>query len=135
MVGLARFFASDLRAVVFSVDYRLAPEFKLPTIHEDCYEALNWVIKRARFYRADASRVALWGCSAGGHLAATVAMRDAFEHTESRICWVSLVVPATCHDTKFMGTYTKSRSIRSKYTDPLGPHGAELTEGIQRLRK
>jgi acetyl esterase/lipase len=40
---LSRFFASDLDAVVISVDYSLAPENKFPRPLDDCYEALNWV--------------------------------------------------------------------------------------------
>ncbi|EXJ76589.1 uncharacterized protein A1O5_01097 [Cladophialophora psammophila CBS 110553] len=94
---LATFFASDLRTVVFGIDYRLAPEHNLRVIHEDCYQALNWVVTNCPRYRADSSRLGLWGCSAGGHLAATVAMRDAQEYKPSRIRQVNLTVPATCH--------------------------------------
>ncbi|KAL2402451.1 hypothetical protein ABEF95_002504 [Exophiala dermatitidis] len=94
---LSKFFASELRAVVFGVDYRLAPEHNILTIHEDAYQALEWVIKNAEKYSIDSGRIALWGCSAGGHLAATVAMRDAKEHNPSRLSQVNLVVPALCH--------------------------------------
>lgn len=95
--GLPTFFASELGAVVFGVDYRLAPEHNILTIHEDAYQALDWVFENASTYHVDPSRVAIWGCSSGGHLAAGVAMRDAKEHQPSRLCQVNLVVPALCH--------------------------------------
>jgi alpha/beta hydrolase fold len=96
---LSIFFASELRAVVFSVQYRLAPEHDLRTIVNDCYEAVNWTMSPASCttYRTDAARLGLWGCSAGAHLAATVALRDATEHNPARFCVMSLVVPAVCH--------------------------------------
>lgn len=83
------------------MDYRLAPEHDIQVIHSDCYEALNWVMTHALTYKLDRSRLALWGCSAGAHLAATVAMRDAEEHAPSRIRQMNLVVPAVCHPDNF----------------------------------
>jgi acetyl esterase/lipase len=58
---------------------------------------VNWVVENAARYKIDLSRVAVWGCSAGGHLAAGVAMRDAKERNPSRICQLNLVVPALSH--------------------------------------
>lgn len=90
------FLARETQSVVFGVDYRLAPEYRFPVPHNDSYEALNYVVVNAQKYRIDVTRIALWGASAGGNLAAGVALRDAQEHNPMRIRHVSLVVPALC---------------------------------------
>jgi alpha-L-fucosidase 2 len=59
----------------FSVDYRLAPEWKHPAAVEDVEAAVRWVRANARKYRIDPERIAIMGESAGGHLAALVALR------------------------------------------------------------
>ena len=64
-------FARELGATVVSVDYRLAPEHPYPAPVEDCYSALNWL--RA-LPSVDPDRVAIGGASAGGGLAATLAL-------------------------------------------------------------
>ena len=71
--------AREVRAVVVSVDYRLAPEFKAPTAAYDCIDATHWVAGHGDVLRADTSRLAVVGDSAGGNLAAVVALaaRDA----------------------------------------------------------
>lgn len=88
--------ASETRSVVFGVDYRLAPEHRFPVPHNDSYEALNYIVANAQKYGIDITRIALWGASAGGNLAAGVALRDAQEHSPTRIRHASLVVPALC---------------------------------------
>ncbi|EAS30394.3 esterase [Coccidioides immitis RS] len=60
-------------AVVFDVDYRLAPEYKYPTAIEDCWAAFQWVRSKAEVFNLDTNRMAVGGASAGGHLAAVVA--------------------------------------------------------------
>ena len=91
-----RFMANETQSVMFGVDYRLAPEHVFPVPHDDSYEALNHVIANADKYGIDTMRIALWGASAGGNLAAGVALRDAHEHDQTRICHVSLVAPPLC---------------------------------------
>ncbi len=56
--------------VAVAVNYRLAPRHKFPTQIEDCRKALDWVRKHAAGYKIDPERLAAWGYSAGGHLAA-----------------------------------------------------------------
>jgi acetyl esterase/lipase len=53
---------------VVSIDYRLAPTTTFPASFEDCLDALDWAIDHADTLAADASRIGLWGDSAGGHL-------------------------------------------------------------------
>src|SRR5271167_2308007 len=68
---LCRRFSTRLGVTVASVDYRLAPEHPYPAPLEDCYEALAWL---ARLPAVDRERVAIGGASAGGGLAAALAL-------------------------------------------------------------
>lgn len=68
---LCRRFAREVGATVASVDYRLAPENPYPIPLEDCYSALAWL---ARLPSVDPARVAIGGASAGGGLAAALAL-------------------------------------------------------------
>jgi len=65
---------SRTRIQVFSAEYRLPPEFTLSTTLEDCYSALVWLQKHAQQYKIDPSRLAVQGESAGGGLAAALAL-------------------------------------------------------------
>ena len=66
--------AEETRAVVVSVDYRLAPENKFPTAHEDAFAAYKWVKANASKYNWNPAKVAVAGESAGGNMAITVSM-------------------------------------------------------------
>lgn len=68
---LCRRFSRELGITVASVDYRLAPEHPYPAPLEDCYSALTWL---AGLPAVDAGRVAVGGASAGGGLAAALAL-------------------------------------------------------------
>ncbi|WFU21466.1 alpha/beta hydrolase [Bradyrhizobium sp. CB1717] len=65
--------------IVISVDYRLAPEHKFPAAADDAIAATRWIAAHARELGIDASRLSIGGDSAGGNLAAVVALaaRDA----------------------------------------------------------
>ena len=69
-----RSMAQGVGAVVVSVDYRLAPEHSAPAAHDDVFAAVEWAAKHAAEYGADPSKIVLAGDSAGGNLAATVAI-------------------------------------------------------------
>jgi acetyl esterase/lipase len=59
-----------------SIDYRLAPETKLPGIVEDLEDAFAWVrAEGPKLFHVDTSRIAVWGGSAGGYLALAAGFR------------------------------------------------------------
>lgn len=68
---LCRRFSARLGMTVASVDYRLAPEHPYPAALEDCYSALTWL---AGLPAVDRDRLAIGGASAGGGLAAALAL-------------------------------------------------------------
>lgn len=83
--------ARALGIVVVSVDYRLAPEHPYPAGLEDCFAALGLL---ARLPEVDPTRVAVHGQSAGGCLAAGVALL-ARDRNGPALCFQSLDVPVT----------------------------------------
>jgi acetyl esterase len=74
--GLCRVICQDAAIHVLSVEYRLAPEHKAPAAFDDCMAAYRWALAHAAELGADASRVGVGGDSAGGNLAALVALRS-----------------------------------------------------------
>ncbi|TQF74649.1 alpha/beta hydrolase [Rhodococcus spelaei] len=72
--GICRAMANGVGAVVVSVDYRLAPESPWPAAPDDVYAAVEWAAAHAEELGADAERLVVAGDSAGGNLAAVVAL-------------------------------------------------------------
>ncbi|WP_175911778.1 alpha/beta hydrolase [Burkholderia metallica] len=101
--GYVRGAAKDLEAVhrslvtqlgcaLISIDYRLAPETVFPGAIEDCYAALAWVFREADALGLDASRIGVAGESAGGGLAAALALL-ARDRNEYRLAFQHLIYP------------------------------------------
>jgi len=76
---LCRQLTAEAGVTVVNVDYRLAPEHKFPAAADDAWAATRWTVAHASEFGVDAGRLAVGGDSAGGNLAAVVALqaRDA----------------------------------------------------------
>ena len=74
--GLCRMICGDAAIHVLSVEYRLAPEHKAPAAVDDCFAAYQWALGHAAELGAEPSQVGVGGDSAGGNLAALVALRS-----------------------------------------------------------
>ncbi|KAF1879146.1 hypothetical protein Lal_00047818 [Lupinus albus] len=74
--------ANSTKSIIVSVEYRLAPEHRLPAAYDDSVEALQWIKDSKDSWltnHADYSRTYLMGESAGGNIAYNVALRAAAE--------------------------------------------------------
>lgn len=90
---IARRLAAATGAVVASVEYRLAPEFKYPAQVDDTVDALEFLLTQGEDFGLDTRKVAVAGESAGGHLTIVSAM--ALKSAKTRLCGILPVVPAT----------------------------------------
>lgn len=89
--------ANQAGCKVVSVEYRLAPEHKFPAPFDDCYAALEWVAANAASIGVDPNKLAVGGDSAGGNLAAAVALK-ARDTKGPGIKFQVLVYPVTDHN-------------------------------------
>ncbi len=94
---LARALAAASRATVVAVDYRLAPEAPQPAQFDDAYAATEWVSRNVDSLGVDAGRLAMVGDSAGGSLAAAVALA-ARDRGGPAICAQVLLYPGLDRD-------------------------------------
>lgn len=104
-------FLADKGFAVFSIPYRLAPEFTFPTQLEDVKKAIAWIHFNAIKFGADSTRLVLMGRSAGGNLA--------------------LLAGYTSHDVKISGiiSFYPATDLKEMYFDPPqpDPHNVPLT--------
>jgi acetyl esterase len=84
--------AIETGAVVVSVEYRLAPEHAFPAALHDCYGALRFLASHAGELGADTDRLAVYGASAGGGLAAATAL-FARDQGGPSLCFQMLQIP------------------------------------------
>jgi acetyl esterase len=113
--SVCRMLANRADCLVVAVDYRLAPEHKFPAAVEDCHVALNWVATHAVELGGDTNCIAVGGDSAGGNLAAVMAIlaRDA---AHPKLAFQLLIYPCTAPEPetashhKFREGYILSRN-------------------------
>jgi len=91
---VCRSLAHRTPCVVVSVDYRRSPELKYPVPLDDCETALRWMVDRAANLGIDRTKVAVGGDSAGGNLAAGLALRIR-DKGGPKIAYQVLIYPAT----------------------------------------
>jgi acetyl esterase len=94
--AVARRLATTVPAVVVVPGYRLAPENPFPAAVEDCYAAVSWAAANAADLGGDPRRIAVAGDSAGGNLAAVVALL-ARDRAGPALAGQVLVYPNTDH--------------------------------------
>ena len=92
--GICRALANAAGCLVASVDYRLAPEHPFPNGLEDCRAAVRWIRLVADELGVDGTRIAVGGDSAGGNLAAVVAITNRDENAPP-LCHQLLIYPVT----------------------------------------
>lgn len=83
---MCRRIAAESNAIVISVLYRLAPQFKYPTALEDCFDALTWISENTTAITLNPQELIVMGDSAGGNLAASLCLmtRDRKQHLISK---------------------------------------------------
>lgn len=91
---VCRRLAHTAEVMVVSVGYRLAPEFKFPIPHQDCYDATAWVAENGHDLGGDPSQLIVAGDSAGGNLA-TVVAKLARDNSGPQIAYQLLIYPTT----------------------------------------
>jgi triacylglycerol lipase len=96
--------AREAACCVVSVDYRLAPETPFPGAINDCYAAVHWLHANAEELRIDPQRIGVAGISAGGGLAAGLALL-ARDRGELKLSFQALLQPML-DDRQALGTYS-----------------------------
>jgi acetyl esterase len=90
--------AAETGFVVIGINYQKAPEHPFPTPFDDCYAGLLWVAKNADRFGIDPTKIGVGGDSAGGNLAAAVALKAA-DTDDVKLAYQMLIYP--CLDTDF----------------------------------
>ncbi|MDO4321375.1 MAG: alpha/beta hydrolase [Lachnospiraceae bacterium] len=91
--NLCRDIARSAPAAVFSVEYRLCPEFQYPFAVNDCFDAVDYILEHLGEWGLEESAVSIAGDSAGGNLALCCSMREKYNRT-NRIRQQILLYPA-----------------------------------------
>ncbi|MEI7056688.1 alpha/beta hydrolase [Nocardioides sp. CCNWLW239] len=131
--GFCRQLAREVDAVVVSVDYRRAPEHRAPTAAEDAYAALVWAGEHHAELGTDPARVVVAGDSAGGNLAAVVALmaRDRNGPALAGQALLYPVIDPACDSPSFEtyaeGHFNTAAAMRWYWEQYLGP-GRTLPE-------
>ena len=99
-----RYLCALTNAVIVSVDYRLAPEHKFPAAVEDAEAATRWVLDHASELGGNPARIFVSGDSAGGNLAAAVAL---LLRNQTSLCGQILLFPITDTAPENYDSYTK----------------------------
>ena len=91
---VCRQIANEAACCVVAVDYRMAPEYKFPAAVNDAAAATRWIVEQGAALGVDAAHIAVGGDSAGGNLAAVMAIM-ARDGALPKVHFQMLVYPAT----------------------------------------
>jgi acetyl esterase len=126
---IARRLCRASNALIVSVDYRLAPEHPFPAALDDCMAATHWLADHAAELRGDRARLAVAGDSAGGNLAAAIALASRADDGPGLAAQVLLypVTDAACATPSFIqnaeGYLLSAAAMRWFWEQYLGPDG------------
>lgn len=129
--NLCQTFAEAAGCIVFSPDYRLAPEHPFPAGLEDCYATLVWIHEQAESFGIDRERVAIAGASAGGGLTAALALL-ARDRGGPHICFQMPLYPMiddrnttpSSHEITHPAVWNRNNNVAA-WAMYLGKEGAE----------
>jgi acetyl esterase/lipase len=110
--------ARKLGAAVVSVDYPLAPEHKFPAAHDEAIEAYKYVLKNAKGWGYDPTKIAIVGESAGGNLAINTAIAARDQNLTKPLAVVSVYpVAATSPDTPSKKEMANAKPLNTPMLD------------------
>jgi len=123
-----RMLANAADCAVVSVDYRLAPEHRFPAAYEDALAAVKWIAAHAAALRIDPARISVGGDSAGGNLAAAVAitLRDEGRiRLKSQVLTYPIVDLTAPYDPRFAQGVALTNASMQYYIDAYAPDIAQ----------
>ncbi len=120
-----RMVANAAKCAVVSVDYRLAPEHRFPAAFDDALAAFEWIAANATLLHIDPARMSVGGDSAGGNLAAAVALalrdRGAIK-LRAQILTYPIVDLTAPYDGRFASGVALTNGAMSVYIDAYVPN-------------
>ncbi|RLJ77857.1 acetyl esterase [Salisediminibacterium halotolerans] len=127
--NIIRSIASRTNSIVLAPSYRLAPDYEYPVAVEDSYAALNWAYDHAESFNGDSNRLSVAGDSAGGNIAAIMALMSR-DRDGPPIQAQALLYPLTTfldmtfesRETYDSGYFLLSRSVMYRARDVYTPN-------------
>ena len=121
---ICRYLSEKTDVVVIAIDYRLAPENKYPSSHNDVYDASDWIYNHSKELGIEKNKIAISGESTGAYFAASTVLRANDSEQSPKFQFQLLVYAALdgggsswteCKDLYF----TNKEEVRSRYGSPL----------------
>jgi acetyl esterase len=133
--ALCRQRCAEANTVIVALEYRLAPEHKFPIPLNDAFTALVWLAANAAALRIDPDNISVGGSSAGGNLAAALALK-ARDEQGPRIVFQLLEVPAldlTCETERAAVAGTPEEAMHKELRFSIRRYVADVAQTIDPL--